>query len=210
MFNLETLLPFLIASISLTLLPGPDNLFVLSLSALRGSRIGIPIALGMAAGNFAHTLAVALGLAALIAHTPGALSAIKSLGVLYLLYLAWQSWRQPVSIDQTEQAAEIEGQKNLQLFKRGALMNMLNPKVILFFVAFFPQFIDKNSPHPALNIFLLGTLFVLQTAVIFCFIALAAGRVQKFIRHIDPRRIAIMTSALFVLLAMALSLHNFS
>jgi threonine/homoserine/homoserine lactone efflux protein len=210
MFELETLLAFLIASVSLTLLPGPDNLFVLSLSAIRGAKVGIPVALGLAAGNFLHTLAVALGFSALIAHTPGALTAIKILGVIYLLYLAWQSWQHPVSIKQTAQAAEIESPAKFQLFKRGILMNALNPKVILFFVAFFPQFIDKNSAQPALNIFLLGTLFVLQTAIIFSLIALAAGRIQKFIQHIDPRQIAMITSALFVLLAVALALHNLS
>ena len=210
MFALETLLPLLIASVSLTLLPGPDNLFVLSLSALRGAKVGIPIALGLAAGNFLHTLAVALGFSALIAHTPGALTVIKSLGVIYLLYLAWQSWRHPILIKQTAQATGIEHSAKFQLFKRGILMNALNPKVILFFVAFFPQFIDKNSAHPALNIFFLGSLFVLQTAIIFSLIALAAGNIQKFIQPIAPRRIAMSSSALFVSLAIALALHKLS
>ena len=89
--EISVLTPFLLASIGLTLLPGPDSLFVLSLSTINGNRAGIPTALGMAIGNFAHTAAVAFGLSALILTSPLAFSTMKALGIMYLLYRAWQS-----------------------------------------------------------------------------------------------------------------------
>jgi len=200
------LLSFLLASVSLTLLPGPDNLFVLSQSALHGSRVAIPSALGMAVGNFVHTLAVALGLSALIIATPALFSSIRFLGVAYLLYLAWLSWRHPMQLDTSLQASPTNPQSSFSLFKRGALMNILNPKVALFFLAFFPQFVNQNSEQKALQIFALGTLFVIQTAIIFSAIALAAGKLQPLLQRVPPTYIAAITSAVFILLSIYLGL----
>ena len=147
--ELGVLIPFLIASVSLTLLPGPDNLFVLSISIVNGARAGIPTALGMAMGNFAHTTAVALGLSALVLASPVAFSIIKILGVAYLLYLAWQSWHHPLHLSLQYPQAKYGPRSSLKLFQRGVLMNLLNPKVALFFLAFFPQFVDQNSAFKA-------------------------------------------------------------
>jgi len=199
--ELSVLIPFLIASIGLTLLPGPDNLFVLSLSIINGARIGIPTALGMAFGNFAHTAAVALGLGALVLASPIAFSVIRTLGVVYLLYLAWQSWHHPLHISLQTSQAEQTIPSSLKLFRRGILMNLFNPKVALFFLAFFPQFVDQNSEYKPQQIFFLGTLFVIQTAIIFSTIALAAGRLQPFILQLSPRLLAGLTSGLFVTLS---------
>ena len=210
MVELNTLIAFLIASAGLILLPGPDNLLVLSLSALHGAKTGIATALGMAAGNFIHTLAVALGFSAVLSQAPIALTIIKSMGVVYLLYLAWQSWQHPISLKQSGQPSPEGNQLPFALFKRGVLMNVLNPKVALFFVAFFPQFVNHASAHPSLQIFLLGTIFVLLTALIFSAIALAAGTLQTYVSRINPRRTATITSGLFILLAGLLALHNFS
>ncbi len=204
--DIEMLSAFLLASIGLTLMPGPDNLFVLSQSVLHGSRTGIATALGMAAGNFVHTLAVAVGLSALIVATPALFSTIKILGVLYLLYLAWMSWTHPVHIDPARrEQSDRPVLSTFQLFKRGALMNILNPKVALFFLAFFPQFIDQNSEHKAIQIFALGTLFVLQSGIIFSVIALTAGRLQSWMVAIPPKLLAAITAGLFVLLSVYLA-----
>jgi threonine/homoserine/homoserine lactone efflux protein len=206
--ELSVLVPFLLASIGLTLLPGPDNLFVLSLSIVNGSRAGIPTALGMAIGNFAHTAAVALGLSALILASPLAFSAIKTLGVMYLLYLAWQSWKRPLNISSPQPGAEFNQLSGLKLFQRGILMNLLNPKVALFFLAFFPQFVDQASEFKALQILVLGTVFVIQAAIIFCTIALAAGRLQPVISRLSPRILAGITSGLFVMLSVFLAISE--
>ncbi len=206
--ELSVLLPFLFASVGLTLLPGPDNLFVLSLSAMHGAKTGVPTALGMAIGNFAHTAAVALGLSALVMGSPVALSGIKTLGVVYLLFLAWQSWQHPLHISLNNSETDDGSLSALKLFRRGMLMNILNPKVALFFLAFFPQFIDQGSEHKALQIFVLGALFVVQTAIIFSAIALAAGRLQPVILRLSPRILAGITSGLFVLLSIYLALGS--
>jgi threonine/homoserine/homoserine lactone efflux protein len=203
--ELGVLIPFLIASVSLTLLPGPDNLFVLSMSIVNGARAGIPTALGMAIGNFAHTTAVALGLSAQILASPVAFSVIKILGVAYLLYLAWQSWHHPLHLSLQNPQAKYAPRSSLKLFQRGVLMNLLNPKVALFFLAFFPQFVDQNSAFKSQQIFFLGTLFVIQAAIIFCAIALAAGRLQPLISRLSPRLLAGITSSLFVTLSMYLA-----
>jgi len=204
--EIEMLSAFLLASIGLTLLPGPDNLFVISQSILHGSRTGIATALGMAAGNFVHTLAVAIGLSALIMATPALFSLIRALGVSYLLYLAWQSWHHPMQISSPHESPDTPQLSTLQLFKRGALMNILNPKVALFFLAFFPQFIDMSSDHKALQIFLLGSLFVLQSGLIFSGIALMAGRLQTLMMKVPPRWLAGITAGLFVLLSTYLAM----
>lgn len=204
--ELGVLIPFLIASVGLTLLPGPDNLFVLSLSMVNGAKAGIPTALGMATGNFVHTTAVALGLSALVLASPLAFSAIKILGIAYLLYLAWQSWHHPLHISLQNTKTGNTTQSGLKLFRRGVLMNILNPKVALFFLAFFPQFIDQSSEFKALQIFFLGTLFVIQAAIIFCAIALTAGRIQPLILTLSPRLLAGITSGLFVALSFYLAL----
>lgn len=210
LLELSNLIPFIIASVGLTLLPGPDNLFVLSLSAVHGAKTGLPTALGMAFGNFAHTAAVALGLSALIIASPIAFSTIKTLGVTYLLYLAWQSWHNPMHISSNSSEAGYATQSSFKLFQRGVLMNLLNPKVALFFLAFFPQFIDQNSEFKVLQIFLLGTLFVIQTAIIFGSIAFAAGRLQPLILRLSPRLLAGITSGLFIMLSAYLAIGGLS
>lgn len=210
LLELSNLILFIIASVGLTLLPGPDNLFVLSLSAVHGAKTGLPTALGMAFGNFAHTAAVALGLSALIIASPIAFSTIKTLGVTYLLYLAWQSWHNPMHISSNSSEAGYATQSSFKLFQRGVLMNLLNPKVALFFLAFFPQFIDQNSEFKVLQIFLLGTLFVIQTAIIFGSIAFAAGRLQPLILRLSPRLLAGITSGLFIMLSAYLAIGGLS
>lgn len=134
-----------------------------------------------------------------------AFSSIKTLGIMYLLYLAWQSWRHPLNISSQNPRIESTPQSGYKLFQRGVLMNLLNPKVALFFLAFFPQFVDQSSEYKVLQIFILGALFVVQTAIIFCTIALAAGRLQPIVSHLSPRLLAGITSGLFLTLSIFLA-----
>ncbi len=205
MAELPNWLPFLLASIGLTLLPGPDNLFVMSIASVQGAQKGVAIALGMASGNFLHTLAVALGLSALVIQTPALFTLIKGLGIAYLLNLAYQSWQPPNHIDLAKASTPAKN-SSLSLFKRGVLMNVLNPKVSLFFIAFLPQFLGQNSAHPMADILLLGTIFVIQAAIIFSLIALLAGQLSPAIQGTSPILIARISSGIYLALAAYLAL----
>lgn len=165
---------FFLASLLLGLSPGPDNLFVLIHSAQHGARSGLMVVLGLCTGLMFHTAAVTLGLAALIAASDWGLVALKSIGAVYLLWLAWQAWRAPAT------AADTSGLPPLRLhqsYVRGVLMNISNPKVVLFFLAFLPQFVQPFTNLPAWSqVLVLGALFMLSTLLVFGAIAVGAGR----------------------------------
>lgn len=176
--ELNTVIYFLTASVLLTLAPGPDNMYLLAKSLASGAKSGVALSGGLASGIIFHTGLVMLGAAALIKASPFAFMALKFVGAGYLLYLAWQAFH--------EQGDLELGQNNDTLaygalYRRGVLMNILNPKVLLFFLAFLPQFVDTGSEQLALQIALLGAVFALQAFVIFAFIAICAGRVRAFI-----------------------------
>lgn len=176
--EINTFIYFLTASVLLTLAPGPDNMYLLAKSLASGAKSGVALSGGLASGIVFHTGLVMLGAAALIKASPFAFMALKFVGAGYLLYLAWQAFH--------EQGDLELGQNNDTLaygalYRRGVLMNILNPKVLLFFLAFLPQFVDTGSEQLALQIALLGAVFALQAFVIFAFIAICAGRVRAFI-----------------------------
>ena len=176
--ELNTVIYFVTASVLLTLAPGPDTMYLLAKSLASGAKSGVALSGGLASGIVFHTGLVMLGAAALIKASPFAFMTLKFVGAGYLLYLAWQAFH--------EQGDLELGQNNDTLaygalYRRGVLMNILNPKVLLFFLAFLPQFVDTGSEQLALQIALLGAVFALQAFVIFAFIAICAGRVRAFI-----------------------------
>lgn len=172
---------FLGAAMLLTLAPGPDNLMVLSLGAARGRRAGIAFGLGCAAGCLSHTLLAALGVGALIAASPAAFGALKLAGGLYLLWLGGQALRSagPGAVD----ASRPAGDGPARLFGRGLLANAINPKVITFFLAFLPQFVDAARPDIAGQILQLGVVFTLQGALLFGAIGYFAGGLGQTLRR---------------------------
>lgn len=139
----ESVLPLILASALLSLVPGPDNIFVLMQSALYGRRAGLVITLGLCSGLLVHTLAVALGVASLFMVSAVAFSVLKFVGASYLLYLAWLSFRATaITLDETVVATEP---KLMALYRRGIIMNLSNPKVAIFFLAFLPQFASASD-----------------------------------------------------------------
>lgn len=160
MLSLDTTLTFFVASVMLALVPGPDNVFVLLHSAAHGWRSGLLVVLGLCTGLLFHTAAVALGLAALMASSSFAFTALTLLGAVYLLWLAWQSWNAPVhSSDATSSLDNPMPDSILstrQTYSRGVLMNITNPKVAIFFLAFLPPFVVANQGAVGLQILLLG------------------------------------------------------
>jgi threonine/homoserine/homoserine lactone efflux protein len=201
---LEELGLFAFASIALALAPGPDNIFVLMQSALYGPSRGLLVTLGLCTGLLAHTAAVSLGVAALLKTSALAFNLLKSLGAGYLLYLAWQSFRANASAIEGSRQTEPAG---FQLYKRGVILNVTNPKVAIFFLAFLPQFADPQRGSIVPQILLLGFVFMVVTLTVFGSIALAAGKLGAWLRS-SPRaqvRMNRVAGGVFVLLALRLA-----
>jgi threonine/homoserine/homoserine lactone efflux protein len=173
----ETLAAFTAVSLLLCIAPGPDNLFVLTQSALYGRMAGLTVTLGLCTGLIAHTTAVALGVAALIKASPLAFSLLKYAGAAYLLYLAWLALRAGPDALSLKHAANPDG---WQLYRRGIIMNVTNPKVTLFFLALLPQFADPARGALWLQIVLLGLVFMLSTLLVFGLVAFLAGLIGQW------------------------------
>jgi threonine/homoserine/homoserine lactone efflux protein len=202
---LQTALAFFGAAVLLALAPGPDNLFVLVQSALRGRAAGLLVVLGLCSGLLVHTTAVALGLATLFATSALAFNLLKAVGALYLLWLAWNAWRAPpaAAVDEAS-AAPRAG----QLYRRGVVMNVTNPKVSIFFLAFLPQFVAAERGRVGLQVLLLGALFMLATLLVFGAIALAAGTLRHWLLRSPRAQVAMnrVAAVVFVGLATRLAL----
>jgi len=182
MFSIETLLTFFTASVLLALAPGPDNIFVLTQSSLYGRRAGLAVTGGLCTGLIGHSTAVALGVAVIFQRSAAAFSALKFIGAAYLVYLAWQAFRASAARIDTEG----RGEANLpKLYGRGIIMNLTNPKVSIFFLAFLPQFADPTRGPIWLQILLLGGVFILSTILVFGGIALLAGTLGQWLQRSD-------------------------
>lgn len=199
---IETLAAFVVASALLTISPGPDNIFVLTQSMLFGKRTGIFITLGLCTGLVFHTSVVAFGVASLIQTTPWAFTALKIFGAMYLFYLAWQV----IKSDAQELTGEGEVLTDKALYLRGIVMNISNPKVSLFFLAFLPQFTHLEAEPMAAQIVLLGIVFVVISLLIFSMIAIAAAQIGKALTKHPGLQQALknITALIFVLLAVNL------
>ena len=159
MLSPEVLLTFFAASLLLGIAPGPDNIFVLTQSAVYGVRAGLVTTLGLVTGLCVHTTAVALGVAAIFQTSPLAFTILKCAGAAYLLYLAWMSFRAGALLAHTPGGgAAFPGYA--ALYRRGIVMNVTNPKVTLFFLAFLPQFCNPALGGVVVQVLTLGTLFM--------------------------------------------------
>ncbi|MGC9560970.1 LysE family translocator [Brachymonas sp. M4Q-1] len=179
MLSQQVVFSFFGLSVLLALAPGPDNLFVLTLSALRGPRAGLWVVLGLCSGLVVHTAAVALGVAALFAASPLAFTALKFVGAAYLLYLAWGAWNTPALSGNGTALDSTPRLTPLQAWRRGLVMNLTNPKVVLFFLAFLPQFCSPAQGHLALQTLALGGLFIVAAGITFSSLALLAGSLGR-------------------------------
>nr|WP_320115189.1 LysE family translocator [uncultured Desulfuromonas sp.] len=182
----DTLISFLLAAILLGLAPGPDNLFVLTQSALHGAKAGWLVTAGLCTGLLGHTTAVAFGVAVLFEQSVVAFTLLKLAGVCYLLYLAWLTLRRRHDDDQTAAPPRLSRAK---LYRRGVIMNLTNPKVSLFFLAFLPQFSQPDIGPIRQQLLLLGGLFIIATIVVFGLIATLSGSIGHYLqRHTGARR----------------------
>ena len=184
MLTPDQALAFLAAAVLITLSPGPDNLMVLGLGMARGRKAGMSFGLGCALGCLSHTLLAVLGVSALIAASATAFLALKVLGGLYLIWLGVQALRSPGG--GAPGAGEAAPVSLLGLFGRGLFANAINPKVLLFFLAFLPQFVDAGRGHGPAQIAQLGALFTLQAALLFVSLGYFAGHVGRWLAR-TPR-----------------------
>ena len=175
--TLQTLIAFFGVAVVLALTPGPDNIFVLLQSAQRGWRAGMAVVVGLCAGLVVHTAAVALGLAAVFAASAVAFTVLKFCGAAYLAYLAWQALRAPAAVaSEVPTDAPVAQAPSLgRMVGRGVVMNLTNPKVLVFFLAFLPQFADPARGGVALQLMVLGVVFMVATLLVFGAIACVSG-----------------------------------
>jgi threonine/homoserine/homoserine lactone efflux protein len=207
--SLEMLGPYLLACVLLTVAPGPDNILVVSLGLARGRRPAVLAAWGMVSGVLVHTTAAALGISAVLAASPLAFRLVQYAGAAYLAYLAWRILRERGG-DGSGHAGTADHAPvgDWALYRRGFLMNVLNPKVALFFLAFLPQFARAEAVWPIwMQMIGLGLVFMAQAWVIFTAFGLFAGILGETLtrRPWIQRLFDLLTAGVFATLAVLLA-----
>ncbi|MCH1557769.1 MAG: LysE family translocator [Flavobacteriaceae bacterium] len=173
--DIETLLTFTLASLSLTISPGPDILYVISKSIVQGKKAAILTSLGLTSGLVIHTFLIAFGLSIIISESEYILNSIKIIGVFYFIYLI-------IKVIQNRKT-DYETKKdlhNINYFKRGLIMNLLNPKVGLFFIAFFPGFLFHSELSNQVQFLILGLIFWLQASIVFLLVSVFGSKLNSF------------------------------
>lgn len=191
-FPIEQLLAFMAGALVLNFAPGQDVFFASACGIQGGPRAGALAGLGVGMGVIFHVVMATIGLGALVAAHPAALVAIKYIGALYLLWLAWKSWAAG-EIDPTARAAR----SNWNIIRRGALSNILNPKPVLFMLAFLPQFTRPEYGPVWQQILGLGLMFTLSGMLV----TMGYGIVAGFAGHVIGRRLGIVNRIAAVMFA---------
>lgn len=206
------MLNFFIAALVVALAPGPDNLFVLAQSATHGARAGFSVICGLCTGICVQTVLLIVGVSALIAASPIAFFVLQCCGAAYLLYLAYKSFQVRagvVKLDAGDAGEMRAGLSFRRLYLRGIIMNLTNPKAVLFALSFIPPAVDMSRDmSPSLQMVVLGAEFVTATFIVFGSIALLAGAVKKFMLNSPKanRNLNWFSGCVFVFLAIALFL----
>lgn len=195
---------FFLTAVLLGLAPGPDIIFVLTQSALYGARAGIATTLGLATGLCCQTLAVAVGIAALLRASPIAFNLLRFCGAAYLCWLAWLAFRARPDTAATGKKSNFPGYGRSYL--RGVIMNVTNPKVAVFFMAFLPQFCDPARGSMLLQIIYFGTLFIIATLLVFCSVACLGGSLANWFNKSPQTQIWINRSAGLIFIGLAFAL----
>ena len=216
------MLNFFIAALVVALAPGPDNLFVLAQSATHGAKAGFSVICGLCTGICVQTALLIVGVSALIAASPVAFFVLQCCGAAYLLYLAYKSFQVRAGVVKLDAGADAGSEMRAdnaggegaglsfrRLYLRGIIMNISNPKVILFMLSFIPPAVRLDRPiHPSLQTAIFGAEFIVATMIVFGSVALLAGAVKKFLLNSPKanRNLNWFSGVVFVLLAVALFL----
>lgn len=199
---IEILLSFVLASSVLAISPGPDNIFVLTQSIVNGKKQGFATVFGLMTGCIIHTSLVAFGVSAIIKNNENIFLLLKVFGASYLLYLAYKVYQSDAEI--TFSIENVQKKSEIQLFKTGFLMNVLNPKVTIFFLAFFPQFLFSKELSVVLQFYILGFIFILVSFVIFGSIAFLGGKISTYIQQNKQIGLVLKWAQIFVFVGIAL------
>ena len=203
----ETIIAFVTASVVLSLVPGPDNIFVMSNSALKGWRIGFYTTLGLCTGLIGHTVLVAIGVSVIFQTSAIAFNGLKIIGAFYLLYLAWLS----VQNKELNLGGTDKDSTNRSYYLTGVIMNLTNPKVALFFLVFLPQFVNTSIDNVSIQISLLGLLFILSALCVFTSIAYLASFLEDILKKSKTvnKNLNILAALIYFALAINLFFVNF-
>ncbi len=202
--NYDILIAFIMATAALAISPGPDNIYVLTQSITNGKVSGLVTTAGLISGCLVHTALLAFGVSAILRESDKLFFLIKLFGALYLFYLAYRLWQTKPSIILTN---EGRTPKDLpQLFRQGFIMNVLNPKVTIFFLAFFPGFLFSKELDPEIQFFVLGLLFMTVSFGVFAVIAILAGTISASIEKNPAIAIALKWLQIIVFLGIAIYL----
>ena len=204
MEGIENYWLFIITSFSLAIAPGPDVLYVLSRGLDAGKKAALSAAAGFSLGNIFHLALLVLGISALIKANPLLMQVIKYAGAAYLIYLGimiWRSANEKVTTDNKDQSLN-----NWQIFKQSVLANMLNPKVIIFFLGLFPQFVRTEAEQQNIAIIFLGITFIIITWIVFSSVGLFAGSLGEVLSKKPKISVYISKTAGAILILLAISL----
>lgn len=194
-------------------MPGPDIIYVSVQGLTRGRKAGLAVSLGLCSGLFFHTMAAALGLSLIILNSPTLFNLIRYAGVGYLVYMGIRcliSANAPEPSDSPSVADSTPQESFGRLYRRGITMNVLNPKVLIFFLAFLPQFLDYGSSTPTADIFVLGGVFAVQALIIFTAVSLLSGFFsEKFAgRLLSGKAVSIINGAVYLAIAVVFLLSK--
>ena len=192
---MDQILLFFISSLALTLMPGPDILFVINQS-LEDKKSGLLVSFGLCSGLVVHTLLLALGLSVIIEQNDNVIMFFKYFGSFYLFYLASQEFKKDSVI--------IERQKE-NFYLRGVYMNLINPKVLIFFLAYFPNFLFSETISISYQFIILGVIFIIQALVVFSIVSLASNRLISILKvDAKNKKIAFLKSFIFILIGLSI------
>ena len=192
---MEQILLFFISSLALTLMPGPDILFVINQS-IEDKKSGLLVAFGLCSGLVVHTLVLALGLSAIIEQNDNVIMFFKYFGSVYLFYLASQEFK--------KDSVTIERQKE-NFYLRGVYMNLINPKVLIFFLAYFPNFLFSDTISISYQFIILGVIFIFQALLVFSAVSLASNRLISILKvDVKNKKIVYLKSFIFVLIGLSI------
>jgi threonine/homoserine/homoserine lactone efflux protein len=207
LMDITNLQLFIFATVLVVIAPGPGMLFVISRSIAGGRKAGIISALGTSTGIAVHILAAGFGLSIIIFATEIGFRIMKWVGGIYLIFLAWKAFthRQALTLESGK-----AGISHAWIFWQGLLVNALNPKVALFFMAFIPQFVNSTSGAVSVQMMVLGTIFMVLTVIIFIAYGISAAIIGRWVieRPRVNRLINWATGSLFVFLGIRLALSN--